>query len=170
MALGRLIMISQETVNCLYPNHRLYGPYIRSDDREYYVLAEQDIYGRVPKHGKKKSILTSRLLIELKNQVVLSTSKHVDHIDGDVTNDDIDNLQILDGKEHQAKDAFRIGLIRTTRSLTICPCCSIEFLVSAYRKKTAMLKQRLPCCSKSCASMVYGSNQYDNWGVGEKVS
>lgn len=169
-ALGKGIMITKKLVNCLYPNHRLYGPYIRSDAREYYVLAKQDIYGKVPKNGKKKSILKSRLMIELLNEAVLPTSKHVDHIDGNVTNDDISNLQVLDGKYHQVKDAFRIGLFRTTRTLTICPCCSIEFLVSAYRKKTAILKQRLPCCSRSCSSIVYGGNQYKKWGVGEKVS
>jgi len=147
-------------ISQLYENYRLYGPYTRSvDKRVYYVLAELD-GNFVRKRGKKKSILLSRLRMESHLGRVLSNEEEVDHKDGDKTNDEFKNLQVLGRIEHKVKDGLRIGKSRRTKRKVKCPCCNAKFSCSAFRIKEAKNKGKKPCCSRSCASRMYGSNQY----------
>lgn len=147
-------------VSQLYENYRVYGPYVRSvDQRVYYVLAKLE-GSMVRKGGKKKSILLSRLRVESSLGRVLTTEEEVDHKDGDKTNDQLENLQVLGRIEHKVKDGLRLGKIRRTRRKVKCPCCNAKFSCPAFRIKEAKVKGKQPCCSRSCASRMYGSNQY----------
>lgn len=53
--------------------------------------------------SKQKKVLCHRFLYEAFHKKVLDRSVHVDHIDGNRLNNDIDNLQALSVQEHLAK-------------------------------------------------------------------
>lgn len=55
------------------------------------------------RNGRRKSIQYARLLLECKIGRRLVGNETVDHIDGDVTNNDVDNLQILTRSQNASK-------------------------------------------------------------------
>jgi hypothetical protein len=147
-------------ISKLYPNHKLYGPYVRkSDSRRYYVLVELE-NGKTSRKSKKKSILSSRLQIELSIGKRLPTDLEVNHKDGNRCNDDIENLEVLDSNFHKSQDAIRQNSKRKTRKEIYCPHCNAKFVCSAFRIKVAKSKGKKPCCSRVCSSLRYGANQY----------
>lgn len=66
---------------------------------------------------------------------------HIDHINGDKTDDRIENLQKIIGKYNRVKD-------HTHREMTlcICPICGTEFL---FQTKELQFHPN-PCCSRKC--------------------
>lgn len=71
----------------------------------------------------------------------------VDHIDGDKTNDAIENLTILSRKENIVKSAKKDDFI------CICPICFKEFIVPRSRsgkKIREKIKNNEVCCSVAC--------------------
>lgn len=138
----------------LYPDRKLYGPYIRSDNRAYFILAEVDKNGKIYKGTKRSSILRSRLMMEVRLKRKLPDGIEVDHKDGDSTNDIYSNLQVIDALEHKSKDTKRLmdAKFQNSRKKVKCPQCGTRFTVKSYRVKAAKAKGRKPCCSRSCAS------------------
>ncbi len=118
------------------------GPYIlKESGRKSVRLTFPD--------GKKKHMLYSRFLMEEYLGRELLPEETVDHIDRDVTNDDINNLQILYKVEHSKLDAWYTYPVTTT-----CVCCGKEIILNArqlnQRKQRAKRNQNGPFCSLQC--------------------
>ena len=106
----------QEVVAALYGCRKVYGPYLGQDGRKRCVLYFSK--------GKTKSQAYARLLIEARLGRLLDADEHVDHIDGDCTNDAIENLQVLKMSDHRIKSGIEMSE-RLDRSLVLqCPVCS----------------------------------------------
>lgn len=81
---------------------RVYGPYVskrgKLKGRRSVMIVRDD--------GSRRGMLYSRFLMQQKLGRELSSDEHVDHIDEDFTNDDIDNLQILSPAENVRKSSL----------------------------------------------------------------
>ena len=80
-------MPTSAQILALYPEfHTVYGPYKRADNRSVYIL-----YG-----GHKRSARQcAKVIMEVHLGRRLTSDETIDHIDCDVTNDAIENLQVL---------------------------------------------------------------------------
>lgn len=89
----------------------------------------------------------------------LLPNEDVHHIDGDVTNNSIDNLMIIPHGEHQGQHK-RIYYDKIAK----CQICGKEFIWTANRQKWYHTdlnrnKLRIITCSKKCSSY-YGRMNY----------
>lgn len=122
-------------------------------------------YLRVTKSGRKlvdmvnsekdrTTISYARYLFCVKLGFVIDPELEVDHIDGDCSNDSVENLQILTKKDH----AEKTNLDRR-RSITIltCPYCYEDF----ERYTNQIKKGTTPKCSRSCNARY--SRLYCGW-------
>lgn len=124
---------------------KVYGPYLRKDGRMHVVIVNDS--------GKKtksypRFILEKHLGRELKN------NETVDHINGDFTNNDITNLQILSRENNAIKkysDFPELKRKTITFTCTICGAVATKFLnnVEHNRKKG----KAGPFCSRKCAGI-----------------
>lgn len=116
---------------------KIYGPYKRLDDRKHIVIVYDD--------GRKVTKSYPRHLMEIFLGRELSTEETVDHINGDKTDDRIENLQILSRSDNIRKSTFK-----TYYPDIKCGMCGKEFKPSknqiVNRKNTAG-----PFCSRPCA-------------------
>jgi hypothetical protein len=116
---------------------RVYGPYLRkSDGRRILSLSKIGTKGSTAKQY-------GRFLLEIKLNRRLSKNETVDHIDGDFTNDNSDNLQLLTRVENSAKSAIRAKDI-----IGNCKWCKGEFTLSRNQRKC---RYSGPFCSRSCS-------------------
>jgi hypothetical protein len=140
----------KEEILKLYPEYdRVYGPYIRkSDNRKILSLS---------KIGKKGSTAKqfAKVLLEIKLNKRLEKNDTVDHIDGDVTNDNIENIQLLSRENNALKGAIQIKTFKD-----ICKFCGKEFELSKDQIKAFKQKHHKdkagPFCSRSCSGK-YGA-------------
>lgn len=108
-------------------------------------------------NGKKKTRNYSRFLMEQHLNRELLTKEHVDHINGDKTDDRIENLQVLT----QAENAIK-AIKETGRSekwyIFICPECGYDAQIPlrTYRKNQLYSGKSGPYCSKSCSYKARG--------------
>lgn len=73
------------------------GPYLRkSDNRRFMVVKYTD--------GSKSTTLYSRYLMEQELDRHLDIDETVDHINGDVTDDRLENLRVIPRAEHVRQD------------------------------------------------------------------
>lgn len=70
---------------------RVYGPYTRKDGRMIVLIYE----GR-----KRRTCSYPKWLYENHHNIILKDNEHVHHIDGDFTNNNIENLVVIDIREH----------------------------------------------------------------------
>lgn len=116
------------------------------------VLLVNDKYDRT-------STQYARYLMSVKlGRFLDSELETVDHIDGDKTNDNIDNLQLLTRLENirksQKKEDFKC----------ICPVCNIDFLVPRNRSGRIVrekIKNNQICCSRKCGD-IFSSLRLNN--------
>src|SRR5258708_14155411 len=86
----------------LYPEYdRLYGPFRRKQDGRKHVC----LYKTITKD--KLTISYPKLLIELITGRKLAPWETVDHIDGNFTNDRLENLQILPRLDNAKKSMIK---------------------------------------------------------------
>lgn len=149
----------KENLSKLYGECKVYGPYLRKDGRKYFVIRKLHD-GVISKKVSGKSIMISRAIMEVRLERILSTEEEVDHIDGDLTNDDPSNLQLLLMYDHRIKSGVESSLRSNMREAVLCPYCSSEFLVRRSSLRKALDKGKHPCCSRKCASKLYWANQY----------
>lgn len=123
---------------------KIYGPYIRKDGRKHIIL-----YDEVEK--KRKTISYPRYLMQLHLERELEDWETVDHKDGDYTNDDIKNLQILSRENNIRKTSI-------TGNYYSCSAENCDIMVWRNPKEISKLKHG-PFCSNSCRSKTLG-NQY----------
>lgn len=86
----------------------------------------------------------------------LYPNEDVHHIDGDVTNNDISNLQVLDHVEHEKLH----NPAKYYDKEVICDVCGKSFIWTAerqslYQRDFNRNKNRIITCSRSCSSL-YG--------------
>ncbi len=107
---------------------------------------------------KRTTIQYAKYLMSIKLGRILRREEQVDHIDGDKTNDSIDNLQLLSEQAHRAKTAVEAADRAKLRRLSRTPKhgtylehkkygCNCEACVAAYReysrRKTNEYRERL---------------------------
>lgn len=116
----------------------IYGPYKRKDGRLHIVLYE---------NGKCTSQSYPRFIMEQKLNRKLEEWEEVDHIDNDVTNNDISNFQILSKIDNIKKSAKETDLY-----YFICECGKDSNIpMSTYKNNQVNNHKSGPFCSKSCA-------------------
>lgn len=121
---------------------KIYGPYTAKNGRKHVII----IYDC----GKRKTVSYPKFLIEKRLGRKLKDNETVDHIDGDFTNDDISNLQVLDRSIHAKLDAKR------TRASVKCTWCDVEFELSSDQRRPSS-KKAGPFCSRVCSGK-YGAS------------
>ena len=118
---------------------RINGPYTRKTDyRQFMVIIHDD--------GSRTTKSYARFLIEKHLGRELSKEETVDHINGDRTDDRLENLQVLSVRENMTKSAFRHNLT------CVCPMCGDTFAPTRSQRATRVTEKKAgPFCSRSCA-------------------
>lgn len=111
---------------------------------------------RVYNKDTKKVTSYPRMIMEEHIGRSLDTDEQIHHIDGDVTNNDISNLQILKMAEHQ-----RLHNQKYFDKEMVCPWCGKTFIWSAKSQKyfysnlsrtnNEAIRVGEPFCSKHCS-------------------
>ena len=94
-----------------------------------------------------------RVLMEQKLGRKLLSNEDVHHLDGDVTNNDISNLEIVPHGEHQRQH----NPPKYKDKLAVCEICGKKFIWTVKRQSNYVRdlnrnKNRIITCSKSCSS------------------
>lgn len=119
---------------------KVFGPYVREDGRKHVILCED---------GQRTTQSYPRFLIEQFLGRKLSSLEEVDHIDGDFTNDSIENLRLLSKSEN-------IRASKRTLFLDFsCLICGREFSIPerVYKHNQIVKGKSGPYCSKICAGV-----------------
>jgi hypothetical protein len=101
-----------------YHSYRVYGPYKHSQDTKRLIVI-------LVKSDKRISITFARFIYETHYGKRFPKHYDVDHIDGDQSNDDISNLQLLTRSENAAKgptiEARKRVNVATSKRLKLHP-------------------------------------------------
>ena len=122
---------------------KIYGPYLRKDGRQHVILVD---------NGKKKTVSYGKYLLEQKIGRSLESHETCDHIDGDFTNNDLTNLQVLSRRDNILKYAAE-----NPKEVVECKCkmCGKKFSREArYVRGNKKQGKSGPYCSKSCGGKV----------------
>lgn len=120
---------------------RVYGPYSNSDGRLYVQLYD-DNGNRIQKQSYPKYLMEQYLGRKLDDD------ETVHHKDGDFTNNDLDNLEIVDRSDHGYLHSPTADVLTFT-----CPVCgtSFERRLSKWMKNQVRKNMSGPFCSRLCA-------------------
>lgn len=128
---------------------RIYGPYLRKDNRKHIVIVHDD--------GRKQTKSYPKYLLEQKLGRELLPHETCDHEDNDFTNDDINNLQLLTRQENASKEMQRDHRQAPVVNI-VCESCSVSFsIVKRIVDRNMRESKAGPFCSKRCAG-IYGAN------------
>jgi hypothetical protein len=118
---------------------KVYGPYVRKQDgRKIVVLRMRD--------GKLTTKSYARFLYEQEHGEIGDTDLTVDHVDEDVTNDVLNNFELLTRADNIAKSA------RTEMFKGVCPLCDAPFEKPLRQVRGNLKKNKSgPFCSRHCA-------------------
>lgn len=121
---------------------KVYGPYERKDGRRHVILYE---------NGVRTTQSYPRYLMEQHLGRKLTENEEVDHINEDVGDDRIENLQLLSKFDNLQKSRFRLH--QAQLRVFICPICDREFELTERQYKGNQIHQNKPgpYCSRSCA-------------------
>jgi hypothetical protein len=124
------------------------GPYHRKDGRQHIIL-----YGAGPKRkARKLTVSYPKWLIEQHLGRELTEQETVDHKNRDFTDNNIDNLQVLDRATHSSLDAKRVKLVEV-----LCIRCGVVSIRNPrYIQNGSKQGKAGPFCGKSCAGK-YGA-------------
>ncbi len=127
--------------------NKIYGPYKRKDGRKHVIIYNFE-------KGIRKTVSYPKYIMEKYLGRKLKKWETVDHIDGDFSNDDLENLQILSRAENIRKSCYK-----KQKYIFHCPICNKKFskLLTPYSYAHATDKGG-PYCSKSCC----GKGNYRN--------
>ena len=130
----------------MYKDCKIYGPYEHSDytGRMFDIISYAD--------GTKETTTNARYVWETTYNVKLKKQETVDHIDGNCSNDSLDNLQLLSLSDNAKKSAVLAKYLEFE-----CAVCGSDFeiLERTYRRNQITLKKDGPYCSKKCAGKVH---------------
>ena len=145
-----VINIKSKFRRCLFP----YGKY-HSSGKLYKdasgrtrinLLKEKDLFG---------FISYAKYLWEVSHKRKVRKGYEIDHIDGDCTNDTLDNLQEISSTENRKKGTSRIITSNNKNAKRLflwCPVCGERFKILRCKVNLKKLKQgkEFHFCSKSC--------------------
>ena len=127
----------------VYENFKFYGPYLnKKDNRLRCVLVNKT-------NKKKLTISYPKYLIEVHLNRYLKESETVNHLDGNPLNNELDNLTVIDRREHCFCDAVKNRDIKVH-----CSLCGKPFLIKGSKinnRNRSDRKQSGYFCSKSCS-------------------
>lgn len=135
-----------------YDNYYIFVVYHKKERRKYAVLYPIDANG-----PKRTTISYARYLLSVKAGRMLAADEEVDHIDGDKSNDSIENLQILKQREHKVKHTSKAthAMVRLR-----CPWCGIFF--DRPKRQTYLSKGgSFTACSRECSGR-FGYKMFHN--------
>lgn len=124
---------------------KVYGPYERKDGRRHVVIVD----------GSTTRTVSNARYVLASAGYKISPEDDVHHVDGDYTNDSIDNLRIVPKRQHLQEH----NTIYHPTEFT-CPVCGAVFTLSGKQVWKSMENGRRrggvgPFCSRSCAG-TYG--------------
>jgi len=125
-------------------NFTVSGPYFKSKDNKRQIVIVVD------RNGTKRTINYARWLMEcFLGRKLDEELETVDHINSDVNDNRIENLQLLPRSEHSSNDTRRVKLIKLR-----CAWGNKEFERSPRLLRDKAKKGRSgPFCSKKCGGM-----------------
>lgn len=127
---------------------KIYGPYKGKDGRLRCVVIYED--------GKRKTVSYPRLLMENYLKRNLLPEEDVHHIDGDVLNNDICNLELINHPDHCRKHSIKY----TNDIIVSCIYCGKEFTLTPKQQRGLFNRRNEkagPFCSRSCCGK-YGTD------------
>lgn len=122
---------------------KIYGPYLRNDNRLHLVIKKED--------GKLTSISYPKWIMEQHLERKLTSNETVDHIDNDPLNNDLSNLQILTREDNAKKAIKPAEYVELT-----CKYCGKSF--SRRKSWETYLRNHNhdgPFCSKKCSGKLH---------------
>ena len=123
--------------------YKVYQTVRQSDGRKMVTLVHLETKAN-------RRMTFARYLLATKIGRELTKQEHADHIDGNKTNDSIDNLQILTPQQNQIKAVLESG--RSQRLLTIvCPECKQTFERFERDVKSKRKNGHSSFCSRACS-------------------
>jgi len=125
-----------------FSEYRLYKVFHKKENRWQAVLVGKN---------DRTTLSYARYLMSVHLGRILDKSEHVDHINGDKTDDRIENFQILTPKENRLK--YNALDCPTELVKLKCPICGIDFSRSKSRAYQAIHKDKDQCCSRKCAKI-----------------
>lgn len=119
---------------------KVHGPYKRKDGRQIVIVVEDN--------GTARTVSYPKWLLELQLGRRLDPNMEtVDHIDSNIDNNALDNLQIVPREEHSANDTRRVKPVKFK-----CAWCQQEFERSPRLVRDKARKNKAgPFCSRKCA-------------------
>lgn len=132
-----------------YEGYKVYGPYVRASGRKFIVLYKSE--------KDKQTLGYSRYLMALSIGRELKEHEDVHHINGDFTDDKLENLELVLGFLHDSHHA----VIRTPKKPAeefVCNHCNKTFKLENPRLNAAKQFRKNhpdaagPFCSRACAA------------------
>lgn len=127
---------------------KVYGPYVGKDNRSRVVLVHND--------DTKQTMSYPRYIIQEYLGATLEDYEDVHHIDGNVKNNDITNLEVVLKSNHVREHSLKYR----DDVYVNCFYCNVEFILTpkqqSERFRSANKGKAGPFCSKSCSGK-YGT-------------
>jgi hypothetical protein len=125
-------------------------PFLGYKATEFYSKKEGRCYIILRKEGKRPTSMSrARYKMCIKEKRKLNKNEHVDHIDNNPKNDDINNLQILTLAENNKKYR-KFAKIKKAMVKMICPCCKKIFIKEKHQSFLSKKNKRFDSCSRRC--------------------
>ena len=124
-----------------FSEYKLYKVFHKKENRWQAMLVKPNNQGRT-------TLSYARYLMCVHLGRILEKSEQVDHINGDKTDDRIENFQILSSKENREK----YNKIDNPAKLYkhICPVCAVEFTRNKQKSYNFLYKGKTLFCSRQC--------------------
>lgn len=97
-----------------------------------------------------KCMSYARYLVETEMNLNVPEGYEVDHIDGDKTNDVIENLQVISSDMNKLKEKYETEKFKIFVRL-ICPYCSKQFDIEQCNLNVKLRNSKYIACSRSCS-------------------
>lgn len=127
---------------------KVYGPYTNKDGRARCILVHED--------GRKQTVSYPRMLMEAHLGRSLLPEEDVHHLDEDVSNNDIGNLEVRVHSEHCREHSIKyMGPAEVT-----CTYCGVEFTLTPLQQRSRFgnrSRKLGPFCSRKCSGK-YGTD------------
>jgi|SRR6188472_3144308 len=127
-----------------YQGGKVYGPYSRKADNRQHVII-------LFPGGLRLTVSYPKYIVEINEERYLDKDEEVHHKDGDETNNDYDNLEVLQKDTHKHLDRNTPQYLEM-----ICAYCGNPFIMdklSIYRRRAAVKSGKVksgPFCSREC--------------------